>query len=193
MNRLPSDCKDVSYEFLAQLVGEHIPPYRRSCPMPLVADWTRAPIASGHGIQPSFHISHPVLASHDRWGICPLRAPALLLHRWLINPESSEYAAMSCVKDYDLVVNLIVEADILTRGLLVDSCTEEDGDSAGSGQARPSNSNINLTDEERREVDDAVAILTFLESTTSQLTYPDLCTLSSLPPQSTDFSQSAST
>ncbi|KAH9954221.1 hypothetical protein BC827DRAFT_1272800 [Russula dissimulans] len=100
---------------------------------------------------------------------------------------------MSCVKDYELVVNLIVEADILTRGLLIDSCTKEDGDSAGSGQARPSNSNINLTDEERREVDDAVAILTFLESMTPQLTCPDLFTLASLPPQSTGLSQSAST
>jgi len=133
-----------------------------------------------------------------------------LVHGWLADPESSEYAAVSRVKDYDSAVNLIVEADVLTRGLLVGNGTEEDGNGAGPSQAGPSNSNINLTDEERRKVEDgeccacigakyadarapAVAIRVFLESTSSQLTYPGLFTLASLHPQSANLSQSPST
>jgi ubiquitin carboxyl-terminal hydrolase MINDY-1/2 len=38
-----------------------------------------------------------------------------LVHGWLINPGSPEYTAVSHVKDYDSTMNLIVEADVLTR------------------------------------------------------------------------------
>jgi len=55
-----------------------------------------------------------------------------LVHRCLVDPESFEYASVSRVKNYDSAVNLTVEADVLTRGLLVGNRTEEDGDGAGS-------------------------------------------------------------
>jgi hypothetical protein len=77
-----------------------------------------------------------------------------LVHGWLIDPESSEHAAVSRVQDYDSAMNLIVEADVLTRGLLVGTSITEDGDGAGHSQAGPSGSNINLTDEERQKVED---------------------------------------
>src|ERR1700761_327132 len=116
-----------------------------------------------------------------------------LVHGWLVDPGSPEYAAVSRVGDYDSAVNLIVEADVLTRGLLVG---DGDGDGEGVG---PSSPNINLTDEERRKVEDgehpisvwlctnfphalAVAIRTFLDYTRSQLTYHGLFTLASLQP-----------
>ena len=70
-----------------------------------------------------------------------------LVHGWLVDPSSPEYAPVSRVGDYDSAVNLIVEADVLTRGQLVSG--GGDGDGAG-----PSGSNINLTDEERRKVED---------------------------------------
>jgi len=46
-----------------------------------------------------------------------------------------------------LTVNLIVEADVLTCGLLVGNYTEEDRGGASPGQTGPSDSNINPTDE----------------------------------------------
>jgi ubiquitin carboxyl-terminal hydrolase MINDY-1/2 len=80
-----------------------------------------------------------------------------LLHGWLVDPASPEYAAVSRVGDYDSAVNLIVEADVLTRGLLVGDNVDQDGDGSGpSSQAAagPSHTNINLTDEEKQKVED---------------------------------------
>ncbi|KAI0261703.1 hypothetical protein BGY98DRAFT_1052724, partial [Russula aff. rugulosa BPL654] len=65
-----------------------------------------------------------------------------LVHGWLIDPESPEYPAVSRVKDYDSAMNLIVEADVLTRGLRW-----------GSSRAGPSDSGVNLSEEERRKVE----------------------------------------
>jgi hypothetical protein len=77
-----------------------------------------------------------------------------LVHGWLIDPESPEYTAVSRVKDYDSAMNLIVEADVLTRGLLVGNDAEDHRDRAGSSQAGPSDSGVNLSEEERRKVED---------------------------------------
>ena len=87
-----------------------------------------------------------------------------LVHGWLVDPGSSEYAAVSRVGDYDSAVNLIVEADVLTRGLLVG-----DGDGAGDG-AGPSSPNINLTDEERRKVEDGEYRIPFGPCTICKMT-----------------------
>jgi len=76
-----------------------------------------------------------------------------LVHGWLVDPESPEYAAVSRVKDYDSAMNLIVEADVLTRGLLVGNGVEDDG-GAGPSQAGPSDPSVNLTDEERLKVEE---------------------------------------
>jgi hypothetical protein len=75
-----------------------------------------------------------------------------LVHGWLADPEGPEFAAVKRVEDYDSAMNLIVEADVLTSGLLVGT-----GHAAyidGTGQAGPSNPNIKLTDEERQKVED---------------------------------------
>jgi hypothetical protein len=74
-----------------------------------------------------------------------------LVHGWLVDPASPEHAAVSRVGDYDSAVNLIVEADVLTRGLLVSGSGGGDEDEDGAG---PSSPNINLTDEESRKVED---------------------------------------
>jgi ubiquitin carboxyl-terminal hydrolase MINDY-1/2 len=42
-----------------------------------------------------------------------------LVHGWLVNPTSPEHAAILHVRDYDAVMNLIVEANVLTCRLLV--------------------------------------------------------------------------
>ncbi|KAH9954901.1 hypothetical protein BC827DRAFT_1142462 [Russula dissimulans] len=190
---LPPGRRTVSYEFLAQLVGEHIlltaPGVDVSAALSMMPLTTR-----GMDLNPVF-TSPTAFRPATTGGELALFASVgiILVHGWLVDPDGSEYAAVSRVKDYDSAMNLIVEADVLTRGLLMGNGTEEDGDGAGPSQAGPSNSNINLTDEERRKVEDAMAIQTFLESTSSQLTYPGLFTLASLPPQSADLSQSVST
>lgn len=81
-------------------------------------------------------------------------AGIILVHGWVVDPDAPEYAAVKRVEDYDSAMNLIVEADVLTSGLLVGTCNAEDGDGAGPSRAGPSNSNINLTDEERQKVED---------------------------------------
>jgi len=108
-------------------------------------------------------------------------AGIVLVHGWLVDPESPEYAAVSRVKDYDSAMNLMVEADVLTRGLLMGNGAGDDWDGPGPSQAGPSDSGVNLSEEERRKVEDAFAIRTFLDNTSSQLTYTGLFTLASLP------------
>ncbi|KAI0264818.1 hypothetical protein BGY98DRAFT_1038622 [Russula aff. rugulosa BPL654] len=87
-----------------------------------------------YGSQSRLHLLHPAattdgeLALFDSAGIS-------LVHGWLIDPESPEYPAFSRVKDYDSAMNLIVEADVLTRGLFVGHGAQDDGDRAGSSRA----------------------------------------------------------
>jgi len=81
-------------------------------------------------------------------------AGIVLVHGWLVDPESPEYAAVSRVKDYDSAMNLMVEADVLTRGLLMGNGAGDDWDGPGPSQAGPSDSGVNLSEEERRKVED---------------------------------------
>jgi len=77
-----------------------------------------------------------------------------LVHGWLVDPESPEYPAIELVQDYDSATNLIVEADVLTQGLFVGNGNTDNDNGAGPSRAGPSSSDINLTDEERRKVED---------------------------------------
>jgi hypothetical protein len=52
-----------------------------------------------------------------------------------------------------MAMNMIVEADALTRGPLMGSGAENDGDRASSSRAGPSDSGVNLSEEERRKVE----------------------------------------
>jgi hypothetical protein len=67
---------------------------------------------------------------------------------------SPEHTTISCVRDYDTVMNLIVEADMLTHRLLVGANADQGGDDAVPSQAGLSHTNINLTEEERWKVED---------------------------------------
>ncbi|KAH9971646.1 hypothetical protein BJV74DRAFT_907472 [Russula compacta] len=176
----PPDRKTVSYDFLAQLVGEHIlltaPDVDASAALSMMPLTTR-----GMDLNPVF-TSPITFRPATTGGELALFASAgiTLVHGWLVDTESPEHAAVSRVEDYDSAMNLIVEAD--------------DGeDDTDSGQAGPSNPNMNLTDEESRKVADAVAIRTFLDNTRSQLTYSGLFTLASLTPGSAGQSKPLST
>jgi len=190
---LPPGRKSVSYEFLSQLVGEHIlltaPDVGVSAALSMMPLTTK-----GMDLNPVF-TSATTFRPATTGGELALFASAgiALVHGWLVDPDSPEHAAVSRVKDYDSAMNLIVEADVLTRGLFMGNGAEEDGDGAGPSQAGQSDPNVNLTDEERQKVDDAVAIRSFLDSTRSQLTYTGLFTLASLPPESAGLSKPPST
>ncbi|KAI9454773.1 hypothetical protein BJY52DRAFT_1205181 [Lactarius psammicola] len=173
-----------------QLVGEHI--LLTAPEVDVSAALSMMPLTTkGMDLNPVF-TSATAFRPATTGGELALFASAgiTLVHGWLVDPASPEYAAVSHVGDYDSAVNLIVEADVLTRGLLVSDGAGEEGDGDAAG---PSSPNINLTDEERRKVEHALAIRTFLDSTRSQLTYHGLFTLASLQPASkSESSPSAS-
>jgi ubiquitin carboxyl-terminal hydrolase MINDY-1/2 len=77
-------------------------------------------------------------------------ADITLVHGWLVDPDSPEYVAR--VKDS--ATNLIIEVDVLTRGLLVGNSAENDGDGAGPSHFEPSDPSVILADEERQNVED---------------------------------------
>lgn len=117
-----------------------------------------------------------------------------LVHGWLVDPDSPEHRALSKTQDYDTSVNLLAEADHLTKGHLMQ-------DEAGSVAQLdyPGESSPTLTAEERQKVEDgksclscmqfvrgdqstsfaALLIRNFIQSTQSQLTYHGLFTLAS--------------
>jgi hypothetical protein len=69
-----------------------------------------------------------------------------LVHGWLVDPASPEYAAVAAQRDYDSCVNLIAEADSLAQGRLVTS--------AGAPDAGPSSATVrSWTAEEQRKVE----------------------------------------
>jgi ubiquitin carboxyl-terminal hydrolase MINDY-1/2 len=77
-----------------------------------------------------------------------------LVHGWLVNPMSPKHATISRVEGYNSAVNLIVEADVLTHGLLMGAdADQDDADDVGPSEAGLSHSNVDLTDEERRKVE----------------------------------------
>ena len=47
------------------------------------------------------------------------QAGVRLAHGWLVDPSSPEYAVVARMQDYDTAVNLLVEADYLTKGHFV--------------------------------------------------------------------------
>ena len=83
-----------------------------------------------------------------------------LVHGWLVDPTSPEYAVLSRTEDYDTSVNLLVEVDHLTKGQFVVA------DSEPSSSAGPSRrqSTYNLTAEEQKKVEDGELPLLFSAS-----------------------------
>lgn len=73
-----------------------------------------------------------------------------LVHGWLVDPSSPEYNAVAAVEDYDNAVNLIVEADILTRGQFV---VDNNASGPSSSSAGPSTqTHENWSEDDSRKV-----------------------------------------
>lgn len=102
---------------------------------------------------------NPLFTSHDAFrpagdaGALKLfeQASIRLVHGWLADPSSSEYEVVSRCQDYDSAVNLIVEADALTKGQLV-----LDENAAGPSTAGPSTARANdhLSEADKRKIED---------------------------------------
>lgn len=69
-----------------------------------------------------------------------------LVHGWLVDPDSPESKAVTKFEDYDSSVNLIADADHITKGQLVEV--------AGSDTAGSSSAADNYTDEDRQKIED---------------------------------------
>jgi ubiquitin carboxyl-terminal hydrolase MINDY-1/2 len=68
-----------------------------------------------------------------------------LFHGWLCDPDSTEYAAIKDTQDYDSSIDLVVEADSLTKGQVVQGWE--------SDPAAAPMSPVTLTDEQREKVE----------------------------------------
>ncbi|KAM5544808.1 hypothetical protein V8D89_001706 [Ganoderma adspersum] len=176
---LPYDRPTISYEHLSHLVAEYL---LTSCPdVDIDAALSVMPATrKGMDLNPlftgatSFRPAEGAMAGGELQLFA--QAGIRLAHGWLVDPAAPEHAAVARVGDYDAAVNLLVEADCLTKGLFVAAREEEEPRHAAT---------YDLTPEQQQKVEDALLVRAFIESTSSQLTYHGLFDLaSSLPPHS---------
>ncbi|KAJ3782689.1 hypothetical protein GGU10DRAFT_275013 [Lentinula aff. detonsa] len=170
---LPPGRKTVSYEFLSQLLAEHL---LMTCPdVDISAALEIMPCTQkGMDLNPLFTGAKSFrpngiggeLKLFEQVGID-------LVHGWLVDPESPEAEAISQTEDYDSAVMLIAEADHITKGRFVVDDSDIDIPLAGSSRSPV------YSDEERAKIENATSIRRFLDNTQSQLTYHGLFHLAS--------------
>lgn len=123
-----------------------------------------------------------------------------LVHGWLADPSTPEFHILSRVKDYDNCVNLIAEADHLSHGnLLVNESADETSSSQAGPSSQASSSPSTVTPDVQQKIEEgksisvgqcirlgeakqrhkALIIRSFLDNTSSQLTYHGLFALAS--------------
>lgn len=113
-----------------------------------------------------------------------------LVHGWLAEPSTPEYHVLQRLQDYDTCVNLIAEADHISRGQFLQS--EQEASSSGATPSHHRNPSLSPNEQQKLEegkkasiqlhpVADfglaALIIRSFLENTSSQLTYHGLFAL----------------
>ncbi|THH10316.1 hypothetical protein EW145_g1413 [Phellinidium pouzarii] len=173
---LPLERSSVSYDILSQLVGEYL--LRTSPDVDLSAALTMMPLTQkGMDLNPLFTSPTAFRPAGDDGALKLFeQARIQLVHGWLVDPASAEYSVLSSTEDYDMSVNLIVEADTVAKGQFV-----VDENSPGPNTAGPSTTHISdqWSAEDRKKVEDALVVRNFLDSSSSQLTYHGLFTLAS--------------
>ncbi|KAJ7841548.1 hypothetical protein B0H13DRAFT_2099686 [Mycena leptocephala] len=177
---LPRDRVTVSYEFLAQLVGEYL--LMRAPDVDISAALSIMPLTQkGMDLNPLFTGATSFRPAGDGGALKLFQQAGIpLVHGWLVDPESPDAAPiLSRAQDYDTAVTYIVDADYTAKGQLV---TDDSSDAIAGPSKTPT---ANWTPEERSKIEDAMAIREFLDSTQSQLTYHGLFHLATtLPPGS---------
>ena len=168
---LPYDRPTVSYEHLSQLVAEYLltscpdvdidaalsvmPATRSKPPFPSLPPASTELIllacehTEGMDLNPLFTGATSFRPAGAAGGELQLFAQAgiQLAHGWLVDPAAPEYAVVARMGDYDTAVNLLVEADCLTKGNFVASQTNDplpavpsaaSGSGSGSGSGETS-------------------------------------------------------
>ncbi|KAJ4489248.1 hypothetical protein C8R41DRAFT_920675 [Lentinula lateritia] len=168
---LPPERKTVSYEFLSQLIAEHL---LITCPdVDISAALEIMPCTQkGMDLNPLFTGAKSFRPNGTGGELKLFEQVGIdLIHGWLVDPESPEAEAISHTEDYDSAVMLIAEADHVTNGRFV-------VDDSDIPQAESSKSPV-YSDEERAKIENATSIRRFLDNTQSQLTYHGLFHLAS--------------
>ncbi|KAH9948595.1 hypothetical protein B0H21DRAFT_733212 [Amylocystis lapponica] len=133
---MPPERTAVSYDFLSQLIGEYL---LATCPdVDISAALSIMPVTrKGMDLNPLF-TGIKSFRPAGAGGELKLfeQAGIELMHGWLVDPDSPEHRVLSQTEDYDTTVNLLVEADHLTRGRLVTS-DEYAGPSSAAGPSSP--------------------------------------------------------
>lgn len=165
---LPKERTSVSYELLAQLVAEYL---LTSCPevdisaalsiMPLTQSLSSIllsfqrltlTIQEGMDLNPLFTGATSFRPRGDGGELKLFEQAGIkLVHGWLADPQSREFVALAKTQDYDSAVNLIAEADHVSKGLLVPS---DEFSASSSSQAGPSSPTQSYTREERQKIED---------------------------------------
>ncbi|KAJ3821701.1 hypothetical protein EV361DRAFT_379281 [Lentinula raphanica] len=168
---LPPGRKTVSYEFLSQLLAEHL---LMTCPdVDISAALEIMPCTQkGMDLNPVFTGAKSFRPNGTGGELKLFEQVGIdLVHGWLVDPESPEAEAISQTEDYDSAVMLIAEADHITKGRFV--VDDSDIPQAGSSKSPV------YPDEERSKIENATSIRRFLDNTQSQLTYHGLFHLAS--------------
>lgn len=172
---LPPERTSVSYEQLAQLVVDYL--LAVSPGVDLSVALSAMPVTrKGMDLNPVFTditAFHP--AGLDGGLKLFHHAGIQLVHGWLADPSTREYEVLKRIQDYDSCVNLIAEADHISRGQLLQNEQEASAPGAAPTHQRSSS----LTPDEQQKLEDALIIRSFLENTSSQLTYHGLFALAS--------------
>ncbi|KAG1820861.1 uncharacterized protein BJ212DRAFT_1265931 [Suillus subaureus] len=184
---LPYERGTVSYEFLAQLVGEYL---LMSCPdIDVSAALSIMPSTTkGLDLNPVFTGATSFRPAGEGGELKLFEQAGIeLVHGWLVDPDSEEFRVLQHVRDYDTTVTLIADADHITRGRLLSGDVWGEGEagsssqagSGPSGYAGPSSASDNYSEKDREKIEHALVAQAFLDSTKSQLTYHGLFQLAS--------------
>ncbi|KAG2114837.1 hypothetical protein DEU56DRAFT_841746 [Suillus clintonianus] len=184
---LPYERGTVSYEFLAQLLGEYL---LMSCPdIDVSAALSIMPSTTkGLDLNPVFTGATSFRPAGEGGELMLFEQAGIeLVHGWLVDPGSEENRVLQHVRDYDTAVTLIADADHITRGRLLSVDVWGEGEAGGSSQAGsgpsgyagPNSPSDNYSEKDREKIEHALVAQAFLESTKSQLTYHGLFQLAS--------------
>ncbi|KAH9918906.1 uncharacterized protein BXZ73DRAFT_52668 [Epithele typhae] len=175
----PPHREAITYDYLSQLLAEYL---LLSCPdVDISAALSILPATrKGLDLNPLF-TGCEAFRPATTGGELELftQAGIQLVHGWLVDPSSPEHRVLVRTEDYDSSVNLLVEADHLTKGhfMVADASPSAASASQPAFGAHLAHATYNLSPEEQQKVEDALLVRHFLDNARSQLTYHGLFTL----------------
>ncbi|KIY70040.1 hypothetical protein CYLTODRAFT_371611 [Cylindrobasidium torrendii FP15055 ss-10] len=183
----PASRESVSYNYLSQLVGEYL---LMTCPdIDISAALSIMPLTqTGMDLNPVFTNASTFRPGSTGGELALFRQAGIdLVHGWLIDPQSPDAAVIAKTPDYDSAVMLVAEADHISNGKLVlDTTLVDTSDPAASqpeagasSSSKPLSPSLDISEEHREKIRDAIRVREFLEGTSSQLTYHGLFHLAS--------------